>query len=279
LREFSGCCNDVRVSQMRLELFEIHDQPWFPDFLRREVLDALQMIFERTDAYRPIAGRLRAALDYAGTRSVLDLFSGLGGPWPSLIRFYESEGAPPIEVLLTDKFPAASYRGDGRTCLAKGIRFISDPIDATSIPERFPGFRTIFSSFHHLSPAQAARFLQDSARFRRGIGIFEVASRHAFTLASIFTMPLLDWLFTPLRRPFRWSRLVWTYAIPVVPLVLFGDGMISCLRSYSLADLRAMTAGVTNSEYDWQIGEESSARLPLRITYLLGYPKKLVAAD
>jgi hypothetical protein len=160
--------------QMRLELFEIHDQPWFPDFLRREVLDALQMIFERTDTYRPIAGRLRAALDYAGTRSVLDLFSGVGGPWPSLMRLYESEGAPPIDVLLTDKFPAAcNGNGDG-TRSSKGMRFVPDPIDATAIPECLQGFRTIFSSFHHLNPAEALCLLQDSARCGRGIGIFEV---------------------------------------------------------------------------------------------------------
>jgi hypothetical protein len=264
---------------MRLELFEIHDQPWFPDFLRREVLDALQMIFERTDTYRPIAGRLRAALDYAGTRSVLDLFSGVGGPWPSLMRLYESEGAPSIEVLLTDKFPAACNGNDGGTCSPKGMRFIPDPIDATAIPECFQGFRTIFSSFHHLSPAQALQFLQESARCGRSIGIFEVASRRAFTLASIFMVPVLDWLFAPYRRPFRWSRIVWTYVIPVVPLVLLSDGLISCLRSYSLADLRTMTTRVPTNDYEWQIGEERRGRLPLRVTYLIGYPKRSLATD
>ena len=30
---------------------------------------------------------------------------------------------------------------------------------------------------------------------------------------------------------------------------------------------------------EWQIGEESSALLPLRVTYLLGCPKKLLATD
>jgi hypothetical protein len=264
---------------MRLELFEIHDQPWFPDFLRREVVDALQMIFERTDTYRPIAGRLRAALDYAGTRSVLDLFSGVGGPWPSLMRLYESEGAPPIEVLLTDKFPTACNGNDGGTCSPKGMRFIPDPIDATAIPERFQGFRTIFSSFHHLNPVEALCFLQNSARCGRGIGIFEVASRRAFTLASIFMVPVLDWLFAPFRRPFRWSRIVWTYVIPVVPLVLLSDGLISCLRSYSLADLRTMTSRVPTNDYEWQIGEERRGRLTLRVTYLIGYPKRALATD
>lgn len=264
---------------MRFELFEIHEQPWFPDFLRREVVDALQMILERTDAYRPIAGRLRQALNRSGTREVLDLFSGAGGPWPSLVRLFEGEGAPPIEVILTDKFPNVSNGGNSETVRASGIHFLGDPVDATVIPERLQGFRTIFSSFHHLNSEQASRFLQDSAAKGEGVGVFEVASRHAFTLLSILAMPLVDWLFTLFRRPFRWSRVVWTYVIPVVPAVLFIDGLISCMRAYSLADLRAMTACASNPNYEWQIGEETSALLPLRVTYLVGCPKKLLAAD
>ncbi len=40
-----------------------------------------------------------------------------------------------------------------------------------------------------------------------------------------------------------------------------------------------MTACVSNPDYEWQIGEESSVHLPLRVTYLVGCPKKLLAAD
>lgn len=264
---------------MRVELFEIHDQPWFPDFLRREVLDALQMILEHTDAYSPIAGRLRQALDRSGSRDVVDLFSGAGGPWPSLVRLFEKEGAASVEVLLTDKFPSASDDDSAVKACSGGIRIVRDPIDATAIPENLQGFRTIFSSFHHFNPEQAGRFLRDSAARGHGVGVFEVASRHAFTVLAILAIPLADWLFTPVRRPFRWSRIFWTYVIPIVPLVLLVDGLISCMRAYSLADLRAMTASVSNRDYEWQIGEESSAHLPLRVTYLVGWPKKMVAAD
>jgi hypothetical protein len=264
---------------MRLKLFEIHDQRWFPDFLRREVLDALQMILERTNAYLPIASRLRAALDYSGTCTVLDLFSGAGGPWPSLIRLYESKSARSLQVFLTDKFPAAS-NGD-RNCKGSSntLHFIGESVDATAIPDRLHGFRTIFSSFHHFDPAQALCFLRESARNGQGIGVFEIASRHAFTLGSVFTMPVLDWLFVIFRRPFRWSRILWTYVVPIVPAVLFVDGLISCLRAYSLADLHAMTAAVHGRDYEWQIGEESMSRLPLRVTYLLGFPRKLLATN
>jgi len=92
-------------------------------------------------------------------------------------------------------------------------------------------------------------------------------------------MPVLDWPFTPSRRPFRWSLIVSMYVIPIVPAVRLIKGLISCLRAHSLEDLRAMTARASSPNYDWQIGEERSAYLPLRITYLGGCPKKLLPAD
>src|SRR5215469_3256324 len=254
-------------------LFEIHDKPWFPNFLRREVLDALQMILERTDAYGPIAPRLRRAIDRAGTREVVDLFSGGGGPWQSFLERYEAQGAPPVEVFLTDKFPSATRQAYGAA--QSHLHFVTQSTDATITAALPLGFRTIFSSFHHFNREQARCFLADGAAKGQGIGIFEVASRHAFTLLSICALPLLAWVFTPLQRPLRLSPLIWTYFIPVVPLVLFADGIISCFRAYSLSDLNAFTTGlpIGQQNYEWQIGEERGRRLPLRITYLIGCPK------
>ncbi len=110
--------------------------------------------------------------------------------------------------------------------------------------------------------------------------------------------PLLVLLLTPSLRPFRWSRLFWTYVVPVVPFVIWYDGWISCLRAYSLDDLREMvkvvnantstsqtasdsslgdrslspqTSPAGRSSYIWQIGEERAGLLP--VTYLIGYPR------
>jgi hypothetical protein len=239
-----------------MRLIEIHDRLWFPEFLRREVMDGLQMVQEATSVYLPVAPRLREALERAGAHQVLDLFSGAGGPWPSLIRVFEKEGAAPPQVYLTDKYPDTAKRAAAEPP-ADHIHFVSEPVDATQIPEDLPGFRTIFSSFHHFNSGEARRFLQDSAGKRRGVGIFEVASRHAITLISILFMPIVVWLFAPLRRPFRWSRLLWTYMIPIVPFVLLFDGLSSCLRTYSLADLRNLTDGLATEDYKWEIGEEN----------------------
>jgi hypothetical protein len=67
-----------------MRLFEIHDHPRFPRFLRDMVTDALQVLWSFSNLYQPIIPRLQRALDNSGTRNVLDLCSGGGGPWLGL---------------------------------------------------------------------------------------------------------------------------------------------------------------------------------------------------
>ncbi len=258
-------------------LFEIHEQPWFPQFLRDQFVDSLQMILEVTNTYQPIATLLRSRLEESGSERVVDLCSGAGGPWPSLVRHFEMHGAAPLEVLLTDKYPSTTKLQDRESPTTKRIHFLSDSIDATQIPRYLRGFRTLFSSFHHLNPDEARGLLQDTVNKRQAIGVFEAPARHTLTLLSLLLIPIAAWLFVPFRRPFRWSRLVWTYLIPVIPFVLFFDGLISCLRAYSLEELREMASGLESSGYRWEIGEKIGGLLPVRITYLVGYPQNRFA--
>jgi hypothetical protein len=255
-----------------VRLFEIHDQTWFPQFLRDEFVDGLQMILDVTNTYQPIAKLLGKRLKESGAERVLDLCSGAGGPWPSLVRHFEISGAKPPEVFLTDKYPSTRELHDFESPATSRIYFLRHSVDATQIPEHLHGFRTLFSSFHHLNPDEARGLLQDSVSRRQGIGIFEAPARRTLTLLSLLFIPIAAWLFVPFRRPFRWSRLLWTYLIPVIPFVLFFDGLISCLRAYSPAELQEMTKGLATSGYRWEIGEKSGGLLPVPVTYLVGCP-------
>ena len=262
---------------MRLRLFEIHEQRWFPQFLRDQFVDGLQMILEVTKTYQPIAQLLRKRLEECGSERVLDLCSGAGGPWPSLVRDFQMHGARSPEVFLTDKFPNTKKLHELESTTANRIHFVHDSVDATQIPKHLQGFRTLFSSFHHLTPDQARLLLQDSVNTRQAIAVFEASARHSLTLLAVLFVPIGAWLFVPFRRPFRWSRLLWTYFIPVIPFVLFFDGLVSCLRAYSLVELHEMTKELESSGYGWEIGEQAGGLLPLRITYLFGWPQSVSA--
>jgi O-antigen/teichoic acid export membrane protein len=100
--------------------------------------------------------------------------------------------------------------------------------------------------------------------------VFEAAKRDPLTILSTVLMPLAGLLTAPFARPFRISRIFWTYVIPVIPFVLFFDGVVSCLRAYSQKELSVLVAQVRAENYVWQIGERSGGLAP--VTFLIGYP-------
>jgi hypothetical protein len=139
-----------------------------------------------------------------------------------------------------------------------------------NVPAELTGFRTMFTSFHHFVPEKARAILQNTVDAGEGIGLFEIARRAPSTISLVFAFALLLFVCTPWIRPFRWSRLLWTYLIPIVPFVLLFDGVVSCLRTYRPQELRELVEKLTASEYQWEIGEHSTGKVP--ITYLIGYP-------
>jgi hypothetical protein len=260
-----------------MDLIEIHDHPLFPTFLRNLATDALETLWNFSNSYNPILPRLRRAITSAsslqvaaGCPQVIDLCSGGGGPWPRINHELESAHQSSFRVCLTDKYPnSAAFKRVHETSIGC-ITFEPRSVDAAHVPPGLTGFRTIFSSFHHLSPSEARGALRDAVSSRQGIGIFELARPAFRTVLITCSVPFLTLFFTPRIQPFRWSRLLFTYIIPVVPLVLWFDGIVSCMRAYSHEELTQMIDSIPDSTYHWELGEERSGLLP--VTYLIGCP-------
>jgi hypothetical protein len=253
-----------------MRLFEIHDHPRFPRFLRDMVTDALQVLWNSSNLYQPIIPRLQKALVNCGTRNVLDLCSGGGGPWLGLVRDLEWQEYYPVTVCLTDRYPnrRAFERLQSRSDLA--VKFDSRSIDAVRVPTDLNGFRTLFSAFHHFAPAEARQLLTNAMAHREGIAIFEMPQRTLKTMLAVCLTPLVVLCLTPRIVPIRWPRLLWTYLLPVIPFVVCFDGWMSCLRSYSQQELGEIVRDLPEGDYEWEIGEECGGFLP--VTYLIGYP-------
>src|SRR5579883_2880868 len=89
----------------RIDIGEIHEQPWLPGLLRDEITDALEVLFGFVRAYSPIAPRLKHAAAASGAKRFVDLCSGGGGPWLWLQPQIGALGNGKLPVHLTDKFP------------------------------------------------------------------------------------------------------------------------------------------------------------------------------
>lgn len=255
----------------RVQFIELHEQAWFPRSIRDEITDMLQFGLNLSNAYASAAPLLQQALDSTRSHIVIDLCSGGGGPWVGLSRKLQGN-ARALQISLTDKYP--NLKAFEKTEAMSGdITFYPESVDATNVPLELRGFRTMFTSFHHFPREEALAILRSSVGARQGIGIFEITRRSAVTISLMFLWALTPFVFTPFVRPFRWSRLLWTYAIPIIPFVLLFDGVVSCLRTYRPQELTELTEELTGDEYQWETGEHNSAPAKMPITYLIGYPR------
>jgi hypothetical protein len=267
-------CGEIGSRSLRrLQLFEVLDQSWCPRAVRHGATDCLEAITSRADIYQPVQGEFFRAIDDCGAQRVVDLCSGGGGPWLSTGWRTALAQHAPLTVILTDKFPSDAL--PARLGPDANVRCVDYSVDAARVPESLGGFRTIFSSFHHFPDAVARDVLGDAVRSGEGFAMAEVTSRTLRAFATILLMPVIAWVLTPRMRPFRWSRLVLTYLVPLIPLVVLWDGLVSCCRTRTPQELLELARSF--SEYEWMAGYASGRWLAP--VYLIGRPKVLVAEN
>lgn len=257
----------------RIQFIELHDQSWFPGFLRDAVTETLQYGMNLLNFYGPVAPILHSLLETTATHSIVDLCSGAGGPWLRLSREIETGGA--LQILLTDKYPNVRAFDGVKAASRQRIRFCPESVDATSVPRDLAGVRTIFTSFHHFPPEEAAAVLRDAMEAHQAIGVFEATARSSYSVACMLPWAIFALLYSPFIRPFRWSRVIWTYLLPIIPLVLLLDGIVSCLRSYRVSELLEIARTVGAREYAWVSGEVATVAGE-KITYLIGSPQRAI---
>jgi hypothetical protein len=253
----------------RLQLFEVLDLEWCPQAVRRATTDYLEAITSRTDVYRFIREDIFRAVAACGATRIVDLCSGAGGPWLSSGWRAALARHAPLTVVLTDKFPSdvLTARLGADPCVSS----VDFSVDAASVPSSLRGFRTIFSSFHHFPDSVARAVLADAVQAGDGFASAEVTLRNFRALATMmFIVPFLVLVLTPAIRPFRWSRLLLTYVVPLIPLVILWDGTVSCLRTRTPQELLALTSVLP--QYEWTAGYARGGWLAP--VYLMGRPKK-----
>ena len=249
----------------RRHLFEFGDQAWLPAKLRDAMTSYLATAYRITPLPRLWAKQLAQVLAECGLDEVVDLGSGSGGPISVVIREMDALGAS-ARFTLTDLYPRQGLDRPPQ------IRYWPDPVDAAHVPPSFGGVRTLFASFHHFRPIEARQILRDAFERRRPICIFEGTARTVATIVTTPLIPLLVLLLTPAVRPVSAVQLLFTYIVPVLPLLMFWDGFVSQLRTYSVEELEWLTAGCSSPDYCWEYGDMRVPGLPAQIPYLIGRP-------
>ncbi len=256
------------------KLFEIEDKRWLPRVFRDQITDALRFLIVEMKAYDPIIPEFLWVMQKSQTKNVIDLCSGGTGPWEYLIKAISKPEESVASITLTDLYPnekALKALSESHPL----FRYKAESVNALDIDEDLEGVRTLFSCFHHFDKVEATSIIQSAVDRQMPICVFEFTQRRLidFFIAPIF----IARLFTKLlfAKPLTLSRLLFSYLIPIVPVIYLWDSSVSHLRSYSQEELKEMLNNVSNAEsFEWEVGESTSPRTPLKNTFLIGYPKK-----
>jgi len=254
----------------RIHLFEFEDQKWFPGFLRDYGTDFLQFLSNKSKLFKPAIPVIKKGLSYSGLSQIIDLGSGGGGGLIWLNQELRKD-LPELKICMTDLYPNISaFEFTKRR--AENFDYISTPVDAREVPQSLKGLRTQFLSFHHFKPDDAKSILQNALDSGASIAVFEGQERSFASILAMILSPVSVLLTTPFIRPSKIGRILFTYLIPIVPLFVLWDGVVSSLRTYSVTEMKALVGQLEGAEkYNFDIGRLPSG--PGAILYLLATPK------
>jgi len=252
-------------------LFEFNDAAWAPAALRELTVDSLSVTLERGKLMQGLVEPFAAFLERSGTREVLDLCSGAGGPARILSQALSERGIA-ARFTLTDLHPRVAAWQTLAEALPGHIDHVAQPVDATAVPESLgqAKARVIINALHHFPPEIVRGIFADAARSGTGIFISESFTRNPLMALDFIPAGVPAVLTSPLRGGDRLAKALLVWATPVAALSSLWDTVVSTLRVYDEGELRSFVADL--SQLEWRAGTYPVGRFGTG-TWFAGLPR------
>jgi len=240
----------------RIHLFEFDDQSWLKGVLREAYFDVLDLAHR---AFKPF-GKMHDALsrwaEAAGHDEVLDIASGGGGHIETLLATADAACTRMPKFILSDIYPSLDKFNRLREKFGPDrVDFVSGPLAAALCGGRDERLWMVASALHHFPPEAARDLIEDAARSTDGIFIMEPYQRsRAAVLTEILLGPPFAMITPFFSRPFRWSKLLLSTILPVVPVLIVWDGVISIMRTYRHEELTSFIPESMRGQFEVEAG-------------------------
>ncbi|KAF2720062.1 hypothetical protein K431DRAFT_271320 [Polychaeton citri CBS 116435] len=199
--------------------------------------------------------------------TVIDFCSGAGGPTPFIEKHINAARSRqikhPIPFRLSDIQPNLdawmehSSRSGNLSFIPQSVDATDPPLSAVSVIEdsiasngqyaskkkrgrKRKVLRLFNLSFHHFSDPAAKAVLSSTLLTSDAFVIIELQDRNILSLILMALEPWFLILITALWFWHDWPHLIFTYALPVLPMIMSWDGLVSCLRTRTVNEIEAL---------------------------------------
>jgi hypothetical protein len=241
----------------RLNLFEVHDLNWVPHLVRESVVEVLGTTMRWGKIVPAMSPAFKDFWDESHGADVLEMCSGSGETAALLFDTMTSPESPAIALRIILSDLVARPQLWRSICLSRQDRlsFLPFNLDATAIPDSVLLDRSqlILNAFHHFPPEAARNVLKNACLHSRGIFIAENFGRSPLETISCGVFGIPATFANPWRTPRqRVLKFLLTFVLPVIPLAVVWDGLVSSLRVYTRENLMEMTRDL--DAFEWRHG-------------------------
>ena len=226
----------------RKQVFQFSNQKWYPSFLKRDMYEFMSWFVGKVNAAKPFLPVLEEVIGHTQTKTIINIDSKIGAG---------------IETVLT--------------LLPEGTEVINVELERFSTHNK--GMYTFINSFHQLDEKKATYYLTQIADSGNSVAVLEGNNDSLWQVVGMtIFVPLTVILSAPFVQPFRITRLIFTYLIPILPVVTMLDGFLALFKLYNPNDLNELVSNIPVKSYVWKSGKADNGRGG-KIIYLMGYPE------
>ena len=227
----------------RKHLPQISNQDWYPKLLKTCMYEFLTWFVSKVHAAKPFMPIIEEGLAHTSTHKIINIDQEIGAGIETIIPY-----------------------------LPKTIEVKKIPLQQFNSKEK--GLYTCINSFHLLKPNVAKKLISDIANSNQPVTVLEGNNNSLWQLfGMLIFVPLSVILSAPFVKPFRIERLVFTYLIPILPIVTSIDGIIALFKLYAPKDLNKLVSEIKVPNYTWRSGKLDNGRGG-KIIYLIGFPNE-----
>ncbi|MEM6686972.1 MAG: hypothetical protein AAF617_14415, partial [Bacteroidota bacterium] len=226
----------------RRQITQIINTNWCPEFIKKMIAEFLSWFVLKTNATKPFIPVIEEMLDTTHTKNVINIEFDLGA------------GIETVQPFLSEEITVTS-------------------IHISQFHTHTNGLYLFVNCFHQLPATNAKEILQKIADSGNPVVVVEGNNDSLWQIVGMTVfVPLTVLLTAFFVTPFRMLRILFTYIIPILPIIIVIDGCIALLKLYNPNDLRVLSSSVHTKNYTWKAGKNANRRGG-KIMYLTG--KKL----
>ena len=224
----------------RKQITQIINTKWCPQLIKQLCSEFLSWFVLKVNATKPFIPVIENALLESKINKIINLESTIGAGIETVKPFLKQQ--PAITSIPLSKINTQQQRG----------------------------MYLFVNAFHQLPAISAKKTLEEIAKSRNPVVVVEGNNDSLWQLVGMtIFLPVTVILSAPFVKPFRWSRILFTYIIPVLPVIMVIDGCIGLLKLYNPKDLNKLTSSIKVSDYKWTTGKKDNGRGG-KIIYLTG---------